>query len=140
MQIFNDKTIIHTLKTYRNIAVVGISPNIYRPSYGVSLEMLNSGYNILPVNPNYDQIFNRHCYKNLLEINEPVEIVNIFRPSDQVLPVVEEAIQIKAKVVWMQSGIINEQAAHKAKEAGLVVIMDRCIKVDHAVYYNQIVG
>ena len=140
MQIFNEKTIIHTLKTYRNIAVVGISLKTYRPSYSVSFEMLKNGYNIFPVNPYYDQVFNRHCYNNLLEIIEPIEIVNIFRRSDQVMPVVQEAIQIKARVIWMQSGVINEQAARKAKEAGLVVIMDRCIKVDHAVYQNQIMG
>jgi len=140
MQIFNERTIIHTLKNYRNIAVVGISPHIYRPSYGISVEMLNNGYNIIPVNPNYDKVLNRHCYNNLLEIKEAVEIVNIFRRSDQVMPIIEEAIQVMAKVIWMQSGIINEQAAHIAKEAGLVVIMDRCIKVDHAVYHKQITG
>jgi uncharacterized protein len=140
MQIFDEKTIIHTLKTYRNIAVVGISPNTYRPSYGVAFEMLRHGYNIIPVNPNYEQVFNRHCFNNLLEINEPIEIVNIFRRSDQVLPVIEEAIQVKAKVIWMQLGIVNEQAARLAKQAGLAVIMNRCIKVDHAVYFNQIVA
>jgi uncharacterized protein len=138
MQIFNEKTIIHTLKTYRNIAVVGISTKTHRPSYGIALAMLNNGYNIIPVNPQYDTVLNKHCYNNLMEIEESVEIVNIFRRADQVLPIVEEAIQVKAKVIWMQSGIINEQAAYRAKEAGLDVIMNRCIKVDHAVYYNQI--
>ena len=137
--MFDEKTIIHTLKTYRNIAVVGISPNTFRPSYGVAYEMLMNGYNIIPVNPNYKEVLNRHCYDNLLEIKEPIEIVNIFRRSDQVMPIVEEAIQVKAKVIWMQLGIVNEQAARIAREAGLTVVMNRCIKVDHAVFYNQIV-
>ena len=138
MQIFTEEDIIHTLKTYRNIAVVGISQNFHRPSYGVSLAMLNDGYNIIPVNPKYDKVLNRQCYNHLSEINDSVEIVNIFRRSDMVMPIVEEAIQIKAKVVWMQLGVINEQAARKAMEAGLVVIMDRCIKVDYAIYKMEI--
>lgn len=137
MQISNE-TIVHTLKTYRNIAVVGISNNAFRPSYGVAQAMLNNGYNIIPVNPKYDIVFDRKCYNSLLEIEEPVEIVNIFRRSEMVMPVIEEAIQVKAKVIWMQSGIINEQAANKAEEAGLVVIMNRCIKVEHAVNFDRI--
>ena len=137
MQISNE-TIVHTLKTYRNIAVVGISNNAFRPSYGVALAMLNNGYNIIPVNPKHDIVFDRKCYNSLLEIEEPVEIVNIFRRSEMVMPVIEEAIQVKAKVIWMQSGIINEQAANKAEEAGLVVIMNRCIKVEHTVNFDRI--
>jgi predicted CoA-binding protein len=140
MKTFMENAIIHTLKTYRNIAVVGISTNTLRPSYGVALAMLNNGYNIIPVNPRYDNVFERHCYNNLLEIKEPVEIVNIFRRSDQVMPIVEDAIRINAKVIWMQSGIVNEQAAQKAEQAGLVVIMNRCIKVEHAINYNEIIS
>lgn len=138
MQLFDENDIIHTLKTYRTIAIVGISSKINRPSYGIAQAMLNNGYNIIPVNPNYDQVFGRNCYKDLLEIKEPLEIVNIFRRSEEIMPIVDQAIEAKAKVVWMQSGIINEAAAIKAKQAGLTVIMNRCIKVDHAVYFNQI--
>ena len=140
MPIFTEDDIIHTLKTYRNIAVVGVSEHMHRPSYGVTLAMLNNGYNIIPVNPKYDELFDRKCYNSLLEIEEPVEIVNIFRRPDMVMPIVEEAIQIKAKVIWMQLGVINMQAAQLAKDAGLVVIMDRCIKVEHALYRDRISG
>jgi len=140
MPIFTEDDIIHTLKTYRNIAVVGVSEHTQRPSFGVTLAMLNSGYNIIPVNPKYDKLFDRKCYNSLLEIKQSIDIVNIFRRPDMVMPIVEEAIQIKAKVIWMQLGIINMQAAQLAKDAGLVVIMDRCIKVEHALHCNRISG
>ena len=140
MQFFTEEEIIHTLKFHRNIAVVGISEHMYRPSYGVTLAMINNGYNIFPVNPKYEKVFDRRCYNTLLEIEEPIEIVNIFRRPQFVLPVVEEAIQIKAKVIWMQLGVVNNQAARLAKDAGLIVIMDRCIKIEYAMNRDRILA
>jgi predicted CoA-binding protein len=112
--------------------VVGISENSYRASNGVSIYMKNNGYTIIPVNPNYEQVLGLPCYNSLSEIEDEIDIVNIYRRSDKVLPAVEEAIKIKAKAVWMQMGVINEQAAQMALDAGLMVVMDRCIKIEHA--------
>jgi len=123
------------LKKYTNIAIVGLSASSNRPSYGVANYLLTVGYNIYPVNPKYDNILNIKCYPNLLAIPDPIEIVNIFRKPNQILPVIQESINIKAKVIWMQSGIINLQAANLAREAGLEVVMDRCIKIEHM--YNR---
>ncbi|KAA3614925.1 MAG: CoA-binding protein [Calditrichaeota bacterium] len=130
----SEKEIRSILQNYKHIAVVGISQNAYRASNGVSLYMINSGYNIIPVNPNYDQVFDLKCYNLLSEIEGDVEIVNIFRRSEMVLPIVEEAIKIKAKAVWMQLGVINEEAASLALDAGLKVVMNSCIKIEHARY------
>ncbi len=127
-----NKNIPQILKQYRNIAVVGISNKPYRPSYDVSQFMLYHGYNILPVNPNYDEVLGLRCYKSLKEIDQPVEIVDIFRRSDQVLPIVKEAIEIGTKVIWMQLGVVNEEAARLALDAGLDVVMDHCIKIELA--------
>ncbi len=117
------------LSDSRNIAVVGISNKPYRDSYSVTRVLMDYGYNIFPVNPNYDQVLGLKCYDSLKEIREPIDIVDIFRRPDQVMPVVEEAIEIGAKVVWMQLGAENEKAARKALDAGLQVVMHRCIKV-----------
>lgn len=119
------------LKSYRNIAVVGLSPKANRPSYQVAAYLLAAGYNVIPVNPGQAEIMGRTCYPDLLAIPGPVEIVDIFRRAEEVGPVVEQAIAIGAKVVWMQQGIVNEEAAARARSAGLMVIMDRCLKVDH---------
>lgn len=120
------------LKSYKKIAVVGISEKIYRASNGVSRIMMKNGYTIIPVNPNYERVLGLQCFNSLSEVKGGVEIVNIFRRSDKVLPVVEEAVKIKAKVVWMQLGVINEQAAQLALDAGLKVVMDRCIQIEYA--------
>lgn len=119
------------LKSYRNIAVVGLSPKQDRPSYQVAAYLLGAGYNILPVNPGQGEILGRTCYPDLLSVPGPVEIVDIFRRSAEVGPIVEQAIAIGAKVVWMQQGIVNEAAAARARAAGLKVIMDRCLQLDH---------
>lgn len=113
------------------IAVVGLSPKPTRPSHQVARYMQQAGYRIIPVNPGQSEILGQQCYPDLHAIAHKVEIVNIFRRSDQVEPVVRDAIAIHAKVIWMQQGIINEQAAQLAEENGLVVIMDRCISIDH---------
>ena len=119
------------LKKYKTIAVVGLSPKSQRPSNMVARYLIEAGYTVIPVNPGQDEILGLKCYPNLPAIPLPVDIVDIFRQAGDVPPIVEQAIEIKAKVVWMQLGIVNEEAAQKAQEAGLAVIMDRCIKVDH---------
>jgi predicted CoA-binding protein len=119
------------LRNYKTIAVVGLSNNPMRPSHGVSEYMKRQGYRIIPVNPGHAEILGEKAYRALEDIPEPVEIVNIFRRSEQVGPVVDSAIKIGAKVVWMQEGIENEEAADKARAAGLEVVMDRCILKEH---------
>ncbi len=119
------------LTEYRNIAVVGASPNPERPSHRVFEYLSHHGYHLIPVNPNVQEILGHASYPDLSSIPEKVEIVDVFRSSDEVMPVVEEAIKIGAKVVWMQEGIINQEAAAKAKKAGLLVIMDKCMMKEH---------
>ncbi|NQX57557.1 CoA-binding protein [Paenibacillus qinlingensis] len=116
-----------------NIAVVGLSDKPDRTSYMVSAAMQSRGYRIIPVNPNADQILGEKCYPSLSDIPEPVDIVNVFRRADQVVPVAEESVKIGAKVFWLQLEIVNEEAARIASEGGLEVIMDRCIKVEDAI-------
>jgi uncharacterized protein len=116
-----------------NIAVVGLSDNPDRTSHMVAAAMQNRGYRIIPVNPNATEILGEKSYASLSDIPEPVDIVNVFRRADQVVPIAEEAAKIKAKVFWLQLDIVNEEAARIANEAGLEVIMDRCIKVEDAI-------
>ena len=113
------------------IAVVGLSPKENRPSHQVARYLLQAGYTIIPVNPGQEEILGRKCYPDLLSIEGPVEVVDIFRRADQVEPVVRDAIAVGARVIWMQQGIVNERVAALADAAGLTVIMDRCMKVDH---------
>ena len=119
------------LQNCRFIAVVGLSPKESRPSNEVAVYLQQNGYTVIPVNPGQTEILGQTCYPDLQSIPTPVDVVNIFRRSELVEPVVADAIQIKAGVVWMQQGIVNERAADMARKAGLTVIMDRCIKVDH---------
>jgi hypothetical protein len=122
------KEVLHTAKT---IAVVGFSPKENRPSHMVGCYLMQAGFRVIPVNPGHSEICGVTCYPDLISIPEPVDVVDIFRRAEDVLPVVVEAIAIGAKVIWMQQGIVNHEAAALAEKAGLVVIMDRCIKVDH---------
>jgi hypothetical protein len=119
------------LKTSKTIAVVGLSPKESRPSNLVARYLMDVGYKVVPVNPGHNEILGQKCYPNLLAIGGSIDIVDIFRRSEKVLPVVEDAVAIGAKVVWMQQGVINHEAAKRAREAGLAVIMDRCLKIDH---------
>jgi len=119
------------LKEYRTIAVVGMSPKENRPSHQVAAYLIAAGYHVIPVNPGQSEILGLTCYPDLLSIPEPVEIVDIFRRAEEVGPIVEQAIGVGAKVIWMQEGIVNEEAAATARTAGLKVIMDRCLKVMH---------
>jgi predicted CoA-binding protein len=119
------------LNKYCSIAVVGASANPERPSYQVSSYLMEKGYQIYPVNPKAGEILGRPSYPDLISISEVVEVVNIFRRSEDVMPIVDEAIKIGAKAVWMQAGVINEAAAARARDAGLLVVMDKCIREEH---------
>jgi uncharacterized protein len=119
------------LRGCKTIAVVGLSSNPMRPSYGVTEYMQEAGYRIIPVNPNETEVLGEKSYARLEDVPETIDIVNIFRRAEEVPPVVESAIRIGAKVVWMQMGIENEEAAEKARAAGLMVIEDACILVEH---------
>ncbi len=115
------------LKSSRVVAIVGASENPDRPSHKVASYLDEHGYKIIPVNPGKEEILGKVCYPDLISIPEPVDVVDIFRPSEEVPAIVEEAIKIGAKAVWMQEGVINEAAAARAREAGLLVVMDRCM-------------
>ena len=119
------------LRSYHTIAVVGLSPNPERDSHRVAKYMKEHGYKIIPVNPTATEILGERCYPDLASVPEPVQIVDIFRRAEDVPPVVEQAIKIKARVVWMQEGIVSEIAAALSREAGLSVVMDRCIRKVH---------
>ena len=119
------------LKTYRKVAVVGLSPKPDRPSHRVASYLKGQGYRIIPVNTYAKEILGETCYPHLSSIPEAVDVVDIFRRPEAVLPIVEEAIKIGAKAVWMQEGVINEEAASLAKRAGLLVVMDRCMLKEH---------
>lgn len=120
-----------TIFNYKTVAVVGISDNPERPSHFVAKFLEDKGYRVIPVNPNLKEWEGRICYPDLLSIHEKVDVVDIFRRPEAVPPIVDEAIRIKAKVVWMQEGIVNEEAAAKARDAGLEVVMDRCMKKEY---------
>jgi predicted CoA-binding protein len=120
----------------QTIAVVGLSAKPERPSHRVAASLQQAGYRIFPVNPGQQEILGQTCWPHLAAIPYPVDIVNIFRKPDQVLPIVAEAVRIGAKVVWMQQGIINQEAAELAQQAGLLVVMDRCIHLEHLRLYK----
>jgi hypothetical protein len=119
------------LRDSHTIAVVGLSSKRFRPSYGVSEYMQRAGYRIIPVNPHEREVLGEKCYATLEDIPEPVDIVDIFRRSEYVPDIVEAAIRKGAHAIWMQEGVIHEAAADKAREAGLEVVMDRCILKEH---------
>jgi predicted CoA-binding protein len=131
MQLASVETLQRIFAENRSIAVVGLSPKTNRPSNQVALYLQQAGYRIIPVNPGQAEILGEPCYPDLQSIPGPVDVVDIFRRSEQVEPVVRDAIAIGAKVVWMQQGIVNVEAAAIGEQAGLTVIMDRCLKVDH---------
>ena len=118
------------LTEYRTVAVVGASPKPERPSHVVATFLKDRGYRVIPVTPKGGQIVGETVYPDLTSIPEPVEIVDVFRRSEDVLPIAEEAIAIGARALWLQEGIVNEEAAARAREAGLIVVMDRCMKTE----------
>jgi Predicted CoA-binding protein len=126
------QTLRRILKENQTIAVVGLSPDWYRPSYFAAKYMKDHGYRIIPINPSCTEILGEKCYPTLRAIPEPVDIVDIFRRAEEVPPYVEEAIAIRARVLWMQLGIVHESAAAHARQAGLEVVMNHCVKIEHA--------
>jgi predicted CoA-binding protein len=131
-----DDTDIPTLRrilgTCKTIAVVGLSANWYRPSYFAAKYMLDHGYTVIPVNPAYTEVLGQKCYRSLADIPVSVDMVDCFRKSEEIPAIADEAIAIGAKVLWMQLGVISEPARRKALDAGLEVVMDRCVKIEHA--------
>lgn len=125
----------HILKHCRTIAVVGLSPKPHRASFDVARYMQANGYRIIPVNPNATEVLGEKAYASLLEAarHEKIDLVNCFRNSEDIPPIVDEAIAIGASAVWMQLGIAHQAAAAKAEAAGLLVVQDHCIKIDHRV-------
>ena len=126
-----DPKILKKIFLLKTIAVIGYSPNVNRPSNFVSSYMEEKGYRIFPVNPGYEAIGDRKCYKSLIHINQKIDIVNIFRKAEHVLPIVQDAIKIEAKAIWMQDGIVNEDAEEIAKENLLIVVNNDCIMRQH---------
>lgn len=122
---------IEKILNYKNIAVVGISDDPGRPSYDIASFLDEHGYNVIPVNPKLAEWKGKKCYPDLKSIPVKVDVVDIFRRPEAVPPIVDEAIAVKARAVWMQTGIVNEEAAAKARAAGLDVIMDRCIRTEY---------
>jgi predicted CoA-binding protein len=127
----SEAEITEILNTYRVVAVVGLSNDPNRPSNQVARYLQEHGYRIVPVNPRYQEILGERCYAGLQDIPFPVEIVDIFRKVDAIPAIVEAAIAVGAKVVWMQQGLEEPVSARKAGQAGLRVVMDRCLKIEH---------
>lgn len=125
------------LESAKKIAVVGLSDNPDRTSYNVAEAMMHAGYEIIPVNPNADEVFGIKALSSLSELKEPVDIINVFRRNQFLPEVAREAAKVNAKVFWTQLGLANEEAYNIASDAGMTVVMDRCIKVDHAVLVRK---
>lgn len=129
----SEAEIQNLLESSRTVAVVGLSDSPYRTSHAIARVLKDVGYRIFPVNPNLDgPVLGEEPYDSVKDIGEPVDIVDVFRRSEKVMPVAKDAVAAGARAIWMQSGVINEEAASYAREHGLMVVMDRCIKVDHA--------
>ena len=133
MQFADNAVIKQIFKDCRTIAVVGLSSNPARPSYGVASYMKAQGYRVIPVNPNEMNVLGEQAYPSLVDVPDAIDLVDVFRKAEDVLPIVEEAITKGAKAIWLQEGIVNEAAATRAKSAGLLVVMDRCWLKEHAV-------
>ena len=125
-------TLRRILATCKTIAVVGLSANWYRPSYFAAKYMLDHGYTVIPVNPAYEEVLGQRCYPALKDMPVQVDMVDCFRKSEEIPAIADDAIAIGAKVLWMQLGVVNVEAKRKAQAAGLEVVMDRCVKIEHA--------
>ncbi len=128
--------ILRVLQNYRKLAIVGLSANPNRPSYFAATYLKDYGFEITPVTPAYEEVLGLKCYPALADVPGPLEVVDIFRKPQDVPAIVDEAIRLGAKVVWMQLGVIHEQAREKALAAGLEVVMDRCMKIEHARFHG----
>ena len=133
-QLFSIEDYRKHLEGSRTIAVVGLSPKDNRPSNMVARYLIDAGYNVIPVNPGQSEILSRACYPDLASIPEPVDIIDVFRRSEDILPIVQQALEMKPlpALIWLQQGIVNTEAAELARARGLGVVMDRCLKVEHA--------
>ncbi|HSL31222.1 MAG TPA: CoA-binding protein [Anaerolineales bacterium] len=127
----NDQTMKGILQSAKTIASVGLSSSQEKESYWIASYLKDQGYRLIPVNPTADEILGEKAYPDLESIPDPIDVVQVFRRSEDVPPVVDSAIRAGAKVVWMQAGIVNEEAAQKAREAGLEVVMDACMRMTH---------
>jgi predicted CoA-binding protein len=123
--------ITEILERAKTVAVVGLSDNPLRPSHGVAAYLLDQGYRVIPVNPQIESVLGEKAYPSLLDVPERIDIVNIFRRPEFVEEVVDQTIQLKVPVIWMQEEVVHEKAAQKARHAGIFVVMDRCILVEH---------
>ncbi len=122
---------IKQIFSLKNVVVIGMSKNQEKAAHYVPKYLSQNGYNIVPVNPTADEILDKKCYHNVEEVTEPIDIVDVFRPSDQVLPVIQEAIKKKPKVIWLQEGIHNAEAEELARNAGIKVVFNRCMLAEH---------
>ena len=128
----SDEEIIHFLKSIKRIAIAGLSSNPARPSHDVARFLLSKGYEVIPVNPKETEVLGQKAVSNLRSIPGTTDLVDCFRRSEAIEPIAEEAIAIDARCLWMQLGVVNEKAKMRARAAGLAVVMDRCIKIEHA--------
>jgi len=135
-----DEEIVNILKNVKTIAIVGISEKPDRDSHQVARYLKDHGYKIIPVNPKYEQVLGEKCYPDLKSIPEPVDVVDIFRKPEAIPPIVDDAISIGAKVVWMQLGLAHNESAEKARKAGLEVVMSKCIKIEHGKFLRNQTG
>ena len=122
---------IRQILALKNVAVIGMSKNSEKAAHYVPKYLASNGYNIIPVNPTASEILEKKCYSSINEIDEVIDIVDVFRPSEQVLPVVKEAIEMKPKVIWLQEGIHNEEAEELARKQGIKVVFNRCMLAEH---------
>jgi len=122
---------IKQIFSLKNVAVIGMSKNQEKAAHYVPKYLSQNGYNIMPVNPTADEILDKKCYPSVEDIPEPIDIVDVFRPSDQVLPVVQQAIKMKPKVIWLQEGIHNAEAEELARKEGIKVVFNRCMLAEH---------
>ena len=127
---------LEILRKYRRIAMVGLSSNPFRPSHFAAIYLRSEGYQVTGVNPREKEVLGMRCYASLRDVPSPVEVVDIFREPAAVPALVDDAIAIGAKVVWMQLGVIHDEAAARARAAGLEVVMDRCMKIEHARFFG----
>ncbi|KEO84375.1 CoA-binding protein [Tumebacillus flagellatus] len=127
-----DEELVNVLKRSKDIAVVGLSGEVTKPSHEVAEYLQSQGYEIIPVNPNVDTVLGRKSHDSLLDLAGNVDIVNVFRRSHELPAIVEQAIKINAKVLWAQLDIVDEAAAKRAQEAGMTVVMDKCLKIEHS--------